>query len=229
MTTAPRPPRRTGAVTAVPTRSEPLIRLDRFTSAGLQRGRPVGVEVAWLLVKRVFFASSLPWPAPLKAALLRGFGARVGVGLYLRPRVNIHFPWKLELGDHCWIGEGCEILNLEPFTMGDHSALAHFVYVAAAGHDVHSPTMAYANAPVHIGTGAWIGTRAFLGAGTRIGDYAVVAAGAVVVKDVPDRAVVAGVPATFVKERTIRPAPDPGAGAGCSSPHPHPSAKVPHD
>jgi putative colanic acid biosynthesis acetyltransferase WcaF len=205
----------------------PLIRLDRFTATGLDRGRPVAVEIAWLLVKRAFFLSSLPWPARLKVALLRAFGAQIGTGLYIRPRVNIHFPWKLEIGDHCWIGEGCEILNLEPFSMADHSALAHFVYVAAAGHDIHSPTMEYANAPVHIGTGAWIGTRAFLGAGTHIGDYAVVAAGAVVVKDVPAYTVVGGVPAIFLKERTIR--PDRATPARPESTVPTPSARPSHD
>lgn len=52
---------------------------------------------------------------------------------------------------------------------------------------------------VTIGTGAAIGARAVCVAPVRIGAWATVAAGSVVTKDVPDFALVAGVPATFRK------------------------------
>ena len=52
--------------------------------------------------------------------------------------------------------------------------------------------------PVVIGDRVWVGTRAVVLKGVTIGDGAVVAAGAVVTKDVPAGAVVAGLPATVV-------------------------------
>jgi len=62
--------------------------------------------------------------------------------------------------------------------------------------------------PVSIGSDCWIGTNAFLCDEVKIGDGAVVYAGAVVTKDVPPYAVVAGVPARVIKyrydEETIR-------------------------
>lgn len=48
---------------------------------------------------------------------------------------------------------------------------------------------------VHYGEGAFVGTGATLIPGIRVGAWAVVGAGAVVARDVPDRARVAGVPA----------------------------------
>lgn len=48
---------------------------------------------------------------------------------------------------------------------------------------------------VHVGEGASIGARAVCVAPVRIGRWALVAAGAVVTRDVPDHAIVAGVPA----------------------------------
>lgn len=54
------------------------------------------------------------------------------------------------------------------------------------------------SAPVVIGDRVWVGTRAVILKGVTIGDGAVVAAGAVVTKDVPAGAVVAGVPAKVV-------------------------------
>lgn len=55
--------------------------------------------------------------------------------------------------------------------------------------------------PVTIGCDCWIGTNAFLCGGVKIGDGAVVYAGAVVTKDVPPYAVVAGIPARVIKYR----------------------------
>ena len=53
--------------------------------------------------------------------------------------------------------------------------------------------------PVRVGDDVLIGANAVVLEGVQIGDGAVVAAGAIVVRDVPPKAVVAGVPARFVK------------------------------
>jgi len=52
-----------------------------------------------------------------------------------------------------------------------------------------------------IGNDVWIGTRAMVLDGVKIGDGAIVAAGAVVTKDVPEYAVVGGIPAKIIKYR----------------------------
>lgn len=55
--------------------------------------------------------------------------------------------------------------------------------------------------PIQIGRDVWIGANAIIMAGIHIGDGAVVAAGAVVREDVPEYAIVTGVPATIKKVR----------------------------
>ena len=55
-----------------------------------------------------------------------------------------------------------------------------------------------------IGNDVWIGSHSLLLGGIRIGDGAVIAAGAVVTHDVPDYAVVGGVPAKIIKYRFDR-------------------------
>jgi maltose O-acetyltransferase len=70
-------------------------------------------------------------------------------------------------------------------------------------HHLGSPARRYAKLealPVTIGAGVWVGARAMILPGVTIGDGAVIAAGAVVTKDVPANTVVAGVPATVVRE-----------------------------
>jgi maltose O-acetyltransferase len=52
-----------------------------------------------------------------------------------------------------------------------------------------------------IGNDVWIGRRVMAMPGVRIGDGAIIAAGAVVTKDVPDYAIVGGVPAKVIRFR----------------------------
>jgi chloramphenicol O-acetyltransferase type B len=52
-----------------------------------------------------------------------------------------------------------------------------------------------------IGNDVWIGARAYIKDGVKIGNGAIIAAGAVVVKDVPDYAIVGGVPARIIRFR----------------------------
>ena len=54
--------------------------------------------------------------------------------------------------------------------------------------------------PVKIGDKVWIGTGAIILAGVTIGDGAVIAAGSLVNKDVPEKALVGGVPAKIIRE-----------------------------
>lgn len=91
---------------------------------------------------------------------------------------------------------------------------------AFSGHDVmiltgsHDPTkfgaarqVTTGGGPVHIKEGAWLCSRCIVVGPVTVGKHAVVAAGAVVVDDVPDYALVAGVPARVVKfYRYVNPA-----------------------
>lgn len=59
----------------------------------------------------------------------------------------------------------------------------------------------YIPSTTQIGNDVWIGSNSVIKAGVTIGDGAVIGAGAVVTKDVPDYAIVAGVPAKVIRYR----------------------------
>ncbi len=177
-------------------------RLDQFDSAkGLDRGRSKAFEALWYLLKCVFLLSPLPWPIGLRRGLLRAFGAKVGEGVVIKPRVNVHFPWKLEVGDHAWIGEEVFILNFEPVKIGAHACISQRAFLCTGNHDYRDPRFSYRNAPITIGSGAWIGAGVFVGPGAEVGEEAVAAAGSVITRNVPANAVVAGNPASERAER----------------------------
>lgn len=187
-------------------------RLDQFDAGlGLDRGRSKPYEMLWYVVKCFFFLSPLPWPTRLKCAILRLFGAKVGVGVNIKPRVNIHFPWKLELGDWCWIGEEVFILNFEPVRIGAHACLSQRAFLCGGNHDYRDPTFRYRNGPITVDDGAWLGAQVFVAPGVTIGNHAVITAGSVVTQNQPARMICSGSPCTAVKPRWASPQVGPGS------------------
>jgi putative colanic acid biosynthesis acetyltransferase WcaF len=171
------------------------VRNDLFDARqGLDRGRSRQVETMWYLLKCAFFLSPLPWPSSFKCALLRLFGATIGKSVYIKPRVNIHFPWKLQIGDHTWIGEEVFLLNFEPIVIGAHCCISQRAFVCTGNHDFRKPNMPYRNRPINIENGSWIGAQSFVAPGITIGSEAVIAAGSVVTRDQPPRMLCSGNP-----------------------------------
>ena len=82
-----------------------------------------------------------------------------------------------------------------------------YVYITDQNHGYEDPDTPIGsqfpvNRPVSIGAGSWLGAGAIILPGAVIGRNVVVAAGSVVRGAVPDRSVVAGVPARVVREHT---------------------------
>lgn len=169
-----------------------------FTGAGYDKGRSAPMQVLWLLVSGLV---TVRWwcPMGLRLALLRAFGARIGTGVVLRHQVRIHWPWKLTVGDHSWIGEGAWILNLEPVTIGHDVCISQDVLLCTGSHDRRSPTFEYDNAPIVVDDGAWVAARATVLRGVTVGAGATVGACALVTRDVPPGATVLA-PAPDVRE-----------------------------
>lgn len=160
-----------------------------FSGVGYTKGRGVLWQAAWFASLNLVFMS---WwcPKAWRPRLLRVFGARIGERVFIRHRVRVQWPWKLVIGDDCWIGEDVWILNLEAVTIGDDVCLSQGAFLCTGSHDRKSTSLEYDNGPITIGNGAWIATQALVLRGVIIAPGAVVGARAVVSKDVPAGAVV---------------------------------------
>jgi putative colanic acid biosynthesis acetyltransferase WcaF len=177
-----------------------MIRLSEYSSQGFQRGASAAKEAAWILVKWAFFLTSLPWPSALRCALLRAFGAKVGVGVVIRGNVNITFPWRFAAGDHVWIGEEVHILSLAQVTLESNVCISQRAFLCTGSHDHGKATFDLITKPITVREGAWVAAQAFVGPGVEIGRGSRVAASAMVSKDVPPFVVVMGNPATVAKQ-----------------------------
>lgn len=178
------------------------VRLNEFDSSiGLNRGVSKFKEAIWYLFKISFFLTPVPFPQKFKAFLLRSFGARIGKGTVIKPRVNIHMPWKLEIGDYTWIGEEVFILNFEPIKIGDNVCISQRAFLCGGNHNYKDPAFSYRNGPITIEDGAWIGACCFIGPNVIIGTDAVVSASSVVTTSLKTNSIYRGNPLEFVKNR----------------------------
>ena len=174
--------------------------LSQYSVAHFDRGASRFKEVLWVATRCIFFQTPWPWPAALRVALLRLFGAKVVNGVVIRANVNITFPWRLTVGDHVWIGEEATILSLAQVTIESNVCISQRAYLCAGSHDFRSPTFDLQTEPITLRTGSWIAAQAFIAMGVEVGEGSVVSAGSVVTQSVPAKSFVRGNPGVVMKQ-----------------------------
>ena len=188
-----------------------LSRFDNTRDSNYQVGRPLLVRAAWFLVGLPLLRSSLLPSSAMRRKLLGWFGAQIGEGAVIRPGVRVKFPWKLKMGNYCWIGEDCWIDNLAQVTLGDHVCISQAAYLCTGSHDWSDPAFGLITRPIQINDGAWIAARVSVGPGTLVGQHAVIGFGSVVSGNVPPFEIHTGNPATFYRRRELSAARVPRA------------------
>ena len=166
-----------------------------FDNRDFDRGAPRWKEALWVAVRCIFFQTPWPWPSAWRVGLLRAFDAKIGHGVVIRANVNISHPWRLEMGDHVWIGEDVGILSLAQVTIGSNVCISQRAYLCTGSHDFRREDFKLKVAPIRVHDGSWIAAASFIAPGVEIGPNAMVSAGSVVFKNVEPGTRVRGNPA----------------------------------
>jgi maltose O-acetyltransferase len=130
------------------------------------------------------------------------FGVRIGRKSIIHWQARWFKPRGVQIGAECNIGNNAFLDGRCGLTIGNRVATGGEVMIFTLQHDIDSPDFQAVGGPVIIRDYVYIGTRAIILPNVKVGFGAVIAAGAVVTGDVPDYAVVGGVPARFLRERT---------------------------
>lgn len=157
------------------------------------------------------------------------FHVKIGEKTHIHWLARFNQPSGVEIGNNCIIGNdaffdgrfkrnwpgkvsflnklilyGKEFTNNSnrPLKIGNNVSIAGEVRIFTMEHNIDSPEFTESDGTVIIDDYVVIGTRVTILPGVHIGKGAVVASGAVVTKDVAPYAVVGGIPAQFIKERT---------------------------
>lgn len=113
------------------------------------------------------------------------------------------------IGDQCSIGEYNHLTAINNITIGNGLLTGRFVIICDNNHGhfssedlriIPGQRELVSKGGIVIGNNCWIGDKATILGGVTIGNNVIVAANSVVTKSVPDNCVVAGVPATIIKQ-----------------------------
>ena len=165
-----------------------------------KRTRSRAVEALWMVVEFLLVTNPLQVSSTLRVWALRLFGARIGANIIMRPRVRVKFPWNLQIGHNCWIGEGVWIHNQGLVTIEDNTVVSQETFITTGSHDIHR-SMDLIIKPVVLRRGAWLTTRCIVLQGVEVGQNTVVTPGSVVRGTLPPNRVYGGNPAAFIRER----------------------------
>ena len=160
------------------------------------RGRSAATVQIWWIVQAALIHTSPQILYPWRRLVLRLFGARIGRDVKIRPSVRVTYPWKLEIGDHSWVGDNVELYSLGAIRIGRNAVVSQGCYLCAGTHDHRDPAFPIIDRPVVVEDQAWVAAQTFGGPGVTIGSGAVVGARSVVLSDVPPGMLAAGHPAT---------------------------------
>lgn len=134
-------------------------------------------------------------------------GIEVGNAVFLgRGTILSCKDGDITLGDHTNLGFHCEVFSGSSVVVGRHGLFAAQVYLVGGGHAFEDSERAVIEQPrtsrgITLGDNVWLGTGAKVLDGVRVGDDVVVGANAVVLADLPDGAIAAGVPARVLRRR----------------------------
>jgi len=162
------------------------------------------VRAVWLIVEALILLNPVVVSYRFKTAVLRLFGATIGEGLLIKPGVHVKYPWRLRIGDNCWLGERAWIDNMEDVTLGSDVVVSQGAYLCTGNHDWSDPVMPLMPLPIRVEEGAWIGAFAQVAPGTTIGAGSVVALGGVVFGDTEPWGIYRGNPAERIGMRALR-------------------------
>jgi maltose O-acetyltransferase len=142
----------------------------------------------------------------LRTHVLRMAGFNIGSGTLIFGSPVLTGMGKiqdhLKIGKDCLVSWGCYLDLQGSIVIGDRVGFSPQITVLTSSHSIGHPhnRVGELNAPpVTIEDGVWLGARCIIMPGVTIHKGAVIAAGAVVTKDVPENAIVGGVPARIIR------------------------------
>lgn len=134
-------------------------------------------------------------------------GIQVGNGVFVgRNTILSCKNGDIILDDHANLGFNCEIFSASRVRVGRHILMAAYTYLVGGDHlydRVDIPVLLQGRTArgIEVDDNVWLGTHVVVTDGSRVGRDAIIGAGAVVVGEVPEFAIAAGIPAKVLRDR----------------------------
>jgi putative colanic acid biosynthesis acetyltransferase WcaF len=136
--------------------------------------------------------------------LLRLFGAKVGKGVVIKPRVRIKYPWFLKIGNHVWLGESVWIDNLAEVKIGDHACVSQGAMLLCGNHNYKKSSFDLIVKPIVLEEGAWVGAQSVVCPGVILYSHSILTVGSVASSNLESYFIYSGNPAVKIRERRMK-------------------------
>ncbi|MEQ8909273.1 MAG: WcaF family extracellular polysaccharide biosynthesis acetyltransferase [Vicingaceae bacterium] len=177
--------------------------LSSFNNHWYSPGASVAKRLLWYVVNAVFLNSYLLPINSCKVFLLKLFGANVGIGCVIKPKVNIKYPWKLSIGEHSWIGEKVWIDSLAEVSIGANVCISQGAMLLCGNHNYKKSTFDLMVGAINIKEGAWIGAQSVVCPSVTVESHAVLTVGSIATSNLSAYTIYQGNPAKAIKKRTV--------------------------
>ena len=176
--------------------------LSKFNNDWYNPGSRIKV-ILWFFANSLIINNYLPIPVFFKIFILKLFGAKIGKNVMIKPKVNIKYPWFLEIGNNVWIGECAWIDNFVKVVIEDNACISQAATLLTGNHNYKKSHFEMTVGEIHIEKGVWIGARSVVCGGVRCMSHSVLAVNSVATKDLKPYLIYQGNPAQVVRERII--------------------------
>ena len=95
-------------------------------------------------------------------------------------------PWRLKIGDFCWIGEKTWINNLGLVSIAENVCISQGVYLCTGNHNYKKTSFDLMVKPIIIDSDVWIGAKSIIGPGYKIGKGSIITLGSVISQNIPE-------------------------------------------
>ncbi|MFT4102053.1 MAG: putative colanic acid biosynthesis acetyltransferase [Burkholderiaceae bacterium] len=164
------------------------------------RGRSKLVEGLWFLVEWAVVNNSLMPVSAVRLFALRLFGARIGTDCRCPHAIRVKFPWKLTIGDRCWLGDGAWLYNQAHLTIGSDVCISRQAFITTESHGGKKAMDLQAD-PIVIEDGVWITPGCILQKGVTVARNTLVTPGSVLHRSTRPDSVYGGSPAEYLRPR----------------------------
>ncbi len=178
--------------------------LSKFSIGEYNVGAGKFKVLLWYFFNYYFLNSAFPWPYSFKTVVLRMFGAKIGSGVVFKTKIRIKNPWRLTIGDNCWIGESVWIDNLEDVALGSNVCLSQGVLLLTGNHDYAVESFPYRLGKIELEEGVWIGAQGVVCPGVTCKSHAILTVNSVATKELEAFKIYSGNPAVFVRDRNFK-------------------------
>jgi len=138
----------------------------------------------WYLINNFLVYSFIPSSA-LRVFFLKIFGAQIGKNVKIHPYTNVKYPWKLRIGDNCWIGARTWIDNIENVIIGNNCCISQDVYFCTGNHNFKKKEFDLIAEQIIIYDNCWIGAKSIICPGVSLKKNSIIKINTTITKNHP--------------------------------------------